>query len=804
MFKNYLKIALRNLFKAKGFSFINILGLAIGMICCILILLYVLDERSFDRHNENIDRIYRVILEQYDADGSQNRTWALVSPGYGSRLRDEFSAIEHAVRFWPWSFPVISYEGKKFVESAFTFAEPEVFDIFTLPFLSGDAKSALTEPNTLVLTSEAAQKYFGKSNPLGKTLNIKSRNFEQDFKVTGVIETIPKNSHFRFDFLASFSNWEKLVGDENMKFLGGDFNYATYVLLEKGTDVEQVSAQFPDFLGRNMAEVDGRKPFEKFRIVLQPLHEVYLHSDFDSEYAVTGDATHLTIFSTVAVLILIIACINFINLTTARSIRRAKEVGMRKVLGAFRSQLLGQFLGESATFAIFAMLLALVGIELLLPAFSDFTGKELTLITQNYNIFGWLIGIVLFVGLIGGGYPAFVLSKFRPICTLKSASLASGKKSHLRAGLIIFQLVVSITLIICVGVVNKQLHYLNSKELGFDKKQIISLPASQSMMENLASFKQQLTENPAISAVTASSRVPSGILGDALSARVFKSDHEVPAGFRLPFVRIDHDYFDLFDMEIIAGRTFSKEFSSDSSEAFILNETAIADLGWPSPQDAIGQPFFYGRSRGRIIGVVKDFHFESMHQKIKPMVFYISPFVRRISIKIALANLDQTLKFLREKWKIHRPDYPFTYFFIDERFEQRYQSEQKLGNLFRILSSLAIFIACLGLFGLATYMADQRTKEIGVRKVLGASVPNIFRLLANQFVKLALLANIFAWPLAAYFMQKWLDSFAYNTSLSWEVFFNAAGLALGFAVVTVSYQALKAAFTNPIEALRYE
>jgi putative ABC transport system permease protein len=805
MLKNYLKIAVRNLLNHKSYSFINITGLAMGMASCLMILLYVLDELSFDAYHEKAGRIYRVIIERFEEDGLNSRLWGPISPGYGPKLLSEFPQIQHATRFWMWTSPVLSHGDKKFVEEAFVFTEPAVFDIFTFPFIEGDSATALTEPNTIVLTENAAQKYFGRESPLGKTLAYQSGSTKEIFQITGVIKNVPKNSHFTFDFAAAFATWENIAGKEFMGFLGGDYNYPTYILLSENVQATDLAALFPAFIDRNMEEIHGRQPYAFHKIHLQPLRDVYLRSPVDGGYGPTGDIATVHIFAAVAFLILLIACINFINLATARSARRAREVGMRKVLGAFRCQLIKQFLGESFLLTTLALLLAVVVVESLLPAFNTFSGKVLALnYASDAGILFGLIAIALFVGIFAGSYPAIFLSRIQPARVLKGTQPAAADGSLFRSGLVVFQLAISIALIISVGMVKKQLDFLRNKKLGFNKEQIVSLPASREMIQKLEFLKHQLKQHPGIVNITASSRVPSGILNDALDARTFKEGEAVPVGFRLPFVRVDHDFFETFGMEIIAGRDFLRELSTDSSGAYIINETAATQLGWHNPEDAVGQELGYGQFDGRVIGVVKDFHFESLHLEIKPMLFHISQYLHRISVRIRTDDIPGTLAFLQEEWQRHRPDYPFSYYFIDERFNQRYENEEKLGKLFGVFSLLAIFIACLGLFRLAAFTAEQRTKEIGIRKVLGASIGGILALLSKNFVKLVVIANLIAWPVAWYAMNHWLQNFAYRVEIGWRMFALASCLALVIALVTVSMQAIKAALANPVESLRYE
>ena len=815
MFANYLKVAIRNLMKHKVYSLINIVGLATGMACCILILLYVRHELSYDDFHEHADRIFRVSREWLNQDGTSSLHLGHVAPPIAPLLENDFPEIEHAVRLTGGGRLLIGYDGKYFEEGDFFFADPEIFDVFTIQFVKGDPKTALANPNNVVITEEIAAKYFGEEDPLNKTINVDG---EGDLKVTGVMKRLPENSHFHVDFLASLKILEHIFGREAFEDWGSN-NFATYILLEPGTDASRFETQFPAFIDRHLTAArvreTGEAPAEKLSLTnilhLWRLTDIHLHSHLDSEIAPNSDIKNVYIFSSVAFFILLIACINFMNLATARSANRAKEVGLRKVVGAGRGRLIQQFLGESLILAFISLSLAVFLVSLLLTAFSNFTGKQLGLaLNQNFSIVAALAVIALFVGIIAGSYPAFFLSRMRPVFVLKAGKGDSqGGHGTLRKGLVVFQFAISIILIISVGIVNNQLEFCRTKDLGLNKEQLVVLPASDEMISRYAAFKSRLLDHPNITGVTASKRVPSARLLDSSGARIVDGEESEPINFRIANVRVDHDFIDVYGMQIVAGRNFSTQFPTDSTAAFILNETAAKRIGW-DPEEAVGKPFGYGDREGRIIGVVKDFHYESLHVPITPVVLLIRPDnFNSISIRIRQGHLDQaaaTIDFLQEIWQEYRPNFPFTYSFLDARYEQLYDSEHKLQQIFSAFSALGVFIGCLGLFGLASYTAQQRTREMGIRKTLGASVANLVVLQSGDFVRLVAVAILVSWPIGYFVMNRWLQDFAYRININSQLFtfILAAALALVIALLTVSTQAIKAAMTNPVDSLRYE
>lgn len=801
MFKNYFKISLRNLFKHRAYSFINISGLAVGIACCLLIFLFVRDELSYDTQHENADRIYRVTREWFDRNGVSTLHLARVAAPIAPALKNEFPEVLESVRFLSGDVTV-SYKENHFSEDNFCFVEPGVFDVFTFPLIKGDSRTALSEPFTVVLTEEMAEKYFGAEDPIGKVLRVENI---AELKVTGVLQNLPRNLHFHFGFLASFATLEAIMSPDTWTNWGFN-NYATYLLLSPNHNAANLTAKFPAFMDTYYKH-DASK---ESRLHLQRLTDIHLHSHLDSELGVNGDISDVYIFSVVALFVLLIACFNFTNLTVARAIKRAREIGVRKVVGAHRWQLIGQFLGESIMIAFIAVLLAAALVELALPAFNDFTEKELGFLAGNLiaPLIG-LIALALTVGIIAGSYPAFFLSAFRPAKVLKGETASGSSRPGLRKVLVVAQFAISIVLISGVLMIHRQLEYVQNKRLGFNKEQLLFFGPSTGRMGDFTSFRNQLLRHPGVRAVTASKFVPSQALVDNIDIQAEVGD-VLKTVNELALLAVDHQFFTTYGMEMAAGRAFSPDLASDSTEALIVNETAARTIGWKSPGEAVGKHFslesnFWGDRRGKVVGVVKDFHFESLHERISPMIFFISPRgYNRITVKIAAANIPETLEFIESVWQRFLPSQPFTYDFVDQRFAQLYRAEERLAQVVVFFASLAIFIACLGLLGLASFMAEQRTKEIGIRKILGATVAHVSLLLSKDFLKLVIIANLIAWPIAYFTMNRWLQNFAYRIEIEWWVFVLAGGLALLIALLTVSYQAIKAALANPVESLRYE
>ncbi|MCG8320758.1 MAG: ABC transporter permease [Cytophagales bacterium] len=804
MFKNYFKIAIRNILAQKVYSFINILGLSTGMAACILILLFVKDELSYDKYHKKSDRIVRVSRAWKNIDGETSLHLGQVAPPFAPLLKSDFEGIVlNAVRFLG-DDPLITYKETKIEEERFFFADHDVFEVFSWKLVKGDPATALKEPNSLVITQSTAEKYFGAADPIGKVLNYDNR---VDMKVTGVMEDVPHHSHFTLDFLCSFQTVEDFFGLENLMNNWGSNNYGTYLLLPEGYNYLDLQAQLGDFLNKHLQPGgNGRKPAEYNQLTLWPLTSIHLHSHLDSEMEANGDIAYVYTFTAIAFLILVIACINFMNLSTARSVKRAKEVGLRKVMGAYRGMLIRQFLVESVLFAVISLVLALAIVSSLLPWFNNFVQKDLSIsIANNLFVIYLLGGITLFVGIAAGSYPALFLSRFRPANILKGQNVRNKNGFNLRSVLVVVQFCISIVLIISVGVIQDQLQYMRAKPLGFNKDNLLILPMNNEIYNQYESIRGRLLQQPGINSVSITSRVPSGRLLDSQGAKAEIDGDMKAILFRIADVHVDHAFLGSFEVPFTAGRDFDINRASDSTESFILNKAAIKAIGWNSDDEAIGKAFHYGQRKGKVIGVVEDFHFESLHQEIAPIVFLISNGRSQgMALRINPAHQDETLAYLKEQWSYLRPGFPFTHYWVNERFSEQYNNEDRLASLVQYFSVLAIIIASLGLFGLASFTAEQRFKEIGVRKVMGASVSQILMLLTRGFTYLVIISFVIGCVLTRYVMESWLQNFAYQTALSLWPFLWGGGIAIFIAWLTVGYQSIKAASTNPIEALKHE
>jgi putative ABC transport system permease protein len=801
MFKNYFKVALRNILKHKAFSIINVTGLAIGIACCLLILLWIQDELSYDKFHENHDRIYRVTRQYFTDEGSVRWHFATTAYAIGPLLKNDFKEIVNMTRFLPMEKVLINIGEKYFEEEGIFFADKDVFDMFTFNMTGGDKTSLLDQPYTAVITGELADKYFGNAGePIGKILTAELFDQKCNLKITGVFKKFPHNSHFHPGILISMSTFEALTPEDPWIRTWSNNHYFCYILVPGNYNINRLEAQLDDFMTRH-----NPKDFSKTKLVLQKLEDIHLYSNLDNELEANGDIKNIFIFLTVAIFVLLIACFNYMNLTTAKSMKRACEVGIRKVLGADRKRLMYQFLSESIIMAILGLLTSLLLVELTLPYFEAFVKKEIAFnLVQNPLLLMGVVLLVVVVGLIGGSYPAVYLSSFNPIKIFFGSRAIKPGGFSLRTVLVIAQFSISIILIVGVFIINQQLKYTKNIRLGYDKDHIVILPSSPSIRENLESTKTQLLENPGILEVCASKTVPSERIldGDNAHAIINENTFEFP----IKILKIEPDFIPTYKMELAAGRNFSKQIKSDYDTAFILNEAAVKKIGWKNAREAIEKPFGFRnwRKQGKVIGVVKDLHFESLHQEITPFVMIMNPEMDVISVRIRHQDIESTLTFLRNKWSQYRPNYPFTYHFLDERFDTLYKAEQGQGVILKVFAFLAIFVACLGLFGLASFTTESRTKEIGVRKVLGASVSTIIMLLTKQYTRWVFLANLIALPIAYLAMNNWLQNFAYRISIGIDVFIFAGVLTLVIAFLTVSYQSIKTATANPVKALRYE
>ncbi len=804
MLKNYLIIACRNIVRQKAYSFINVFGLATGMAATILILLFVNHELSYDKYHENSDRIVRVTRAWKNIDGETSLHLGNVAPPFGPLLKNDFEGVVlNAVRFLNDN-PLITSKSNKFQENKFFFVDEDVFDVFSWNMITGDPATALKEPNSLVLTQSTAAKYFGDEDPMGKVLNYDNM---VDMKVTGIIEDVPDNSHFTFDVLCSFQTVEDFFGLENLMQNFGSNNYTTYLLLPENYDYKELQAQLGGFLNNHLQPAsNGTMPEVYNELTLWPVTSIHLHSHLDAEVEPNGNISYIYIFTAIAFLTLLIACINFMNLSTARSAKRAKEVGLRKVMGAIRSTLIRQFLVESVLFAIASLVVAMIAVHLILPWFNNFVQKELSLsVGDNLFILYLLVGVTLFVGFVAGSYPAVFLSRFQPAKVLKGQKKANKNGFNLRSILVVIQFCISIVLIISVGVIQDQLEFMRNKSVGFNKENLLVLPINDAIFERYESLRGQFLNQPGIQEASIASIVPSGRLLDSQGTQAEVDGEMKPIPFRIADVHVDHEFLSSFEVPLKAGRDFDINLASDSTESFVLNESAIKAVGWKSNEEAIGKGFKYGMRQGKIIGVVQDFHFESLHQEIAPIVFMISGGRNRsIVFRVKEGLKEKTMAYLEKQWSYLRPGFPFSSYWVDDRYYEQYTNEDRLANLIKYFSGLAIVIAALGLFGLASFTAEQRFKEIGVRKVLGASVRQILMLLTRGFTSLVVIGFVLACPIAWYFMDSWLENFAYSTEINLLIFLISGGLALLIAFLTVSYQSIKAASTNPIDALKYE
>lgn len=804
MFRNYIKTAWRNIRKNKLFSFINILGLSIGVATCFIIMLYVQDELSYDKFNKNADNIARVIFKADVNGGKINES--VTMPPVAAVMKKDFPEVQDATRLQAYGSSKILYKDKVFKDDKFAFADANFFSIFTLPMIEGDAKKALLQPHTLVITQSTAKKYFGNEGAIGKTVIVTSDN-DLPYTITGVIKDIPANSHFHFDMFGSMESFAPAKSDT---WMSGGFH--TYLLLKPGADLKKMEARFPamvkQYMGPQIQQQMGLS-LEQFTskgnslgFVLQPLTDIHLYGNTTNEFEPGGNASYVYIFGGVALFILVVACINFINLSTAGASKRAKEVGVRKVAGSGRFQLIKQFLSESILISFFALLIAFAIIELALPAFNNFSGKQLSFGMKP--ILGFA-GLGLTVGVLAGLYPAFYLSSFKPIAVLKGKFTGSRKSFGLRSSLVVFQFFISVALIIGTIVVYQQMKYIQSKDLGFDKEQLITIPNSYVLGSNEQIFKQQMLQDPRIVNATVSWYKPTGPsnYNNAL-AYPQGNDHQIVNGVDY---HVDENYIPTMGMKMISGRNFSPAFATDSL-GIILNETAAKALGWNN-ETALGKTVIRQNSgKGdnvpfHVIGVVKNFNFKSLHEAISPLYMTLQP-EGGLIFKIKTTDVEGLLATMKKQWDSYKTEEPFEYNFMDDLFNKTYLTEQKTGDILTLFSMFTIFVACLGLFGLATYTAEQRTKEIGIRKVLGASVNQVTQMLSKEFLKLVLIASLIAFPVAWWAMKKWLQSFAYRIDISWWVFAVAGLTALCIALITVSFQAIKAAVANPVKSLRTE
>ncbi len=818
MVGNYFKVTVRNLLKNKLFSITNIAGLGIGIACCLLILLFVNYEMSYEKWNPYADRIYRPHMDINF--GGSVMTAAVAGAPIAPDAAAELPEIENWCRFRDYGSYLVRVEGtgiSNFSEDAILTVDSTFFDLFPVKLLAGDKRTALTLPNTLVMSKSQALKYFGTvDQAMGKVLILEN---EEPWEVKGVYENIPPSTHFKADFLLSMNGNEEVANAPPL--WAANNNFHTYLLLKEGTDgkifeekfdalskqkMEETSSQL---LGMTLAEFEATGQYARYGV--QKMKDIHLHSDLQVELEPNGSFKYVLIFSAIALFVLLIACINFMNLTTAKSTQRSKEIGIRKVLGSNRQKLISQFFSETFIMTFLSVLLALSLAAIAMPWFNELTTRDISIPWTNASFWLVLIGGMIVVSLVAGSYPAIFLSSFDPIQSLQPARSKQGKHGRLRSSLVVFQFAIAITLIIGTMLIYNQLQFIQSKKLGFNKEQVIVIDDAYALEGNLNAFKQKILQEPTVSSATISSYlpIPSSRSNTTYSqSREFRQDHALNMQRWL----VDHDYLNTIGMTIKEGRYFDRAFPTDS-QAVILNEAAIKILGYTNP---VGKKIYglTGNLQGppapddfieyHIVGIVEDFHFESLRETIGPLGMFLGRSAGRLAIRYQAADSKNLLKTIEDSWNGMAPDQPFSYQFMDESFGRMYLAERRIGSIAMIFSILAIFVSCLGLFGLASFITEQRTKEIGIRKVLGASISGVVALLSKDFLKLVLISMVIAIPFAWWAMNNWLQDFAYRTNFKWQIFVLAGILALAIAFLTISFQSIKAALINPVDSIKSE
>lgn len=808
MLQNFFKVAFRNMVRHFSFSFINIAGLTLGLTACLLIGLFVWDEYQYDKAIPDGDRIYRIYNEYTNDEGSEDR--AAAPPMFATTLKGDFPEVEQTARvlMLPQNKTLFEAGSRKLYEESGYYVDSTFLDVFALPFKWGAALKALDDPAFIVLSEAMARRFFGNENPVGKQLLMD----KAPFVVKGVFVKDPK-FHLQFDYLVPMTAAQ--IPAERMQSWGWQQFY-NYAKLKKGTDAHGLEAKYQAVVSKK-SDAFTKENSSKNKPRLQALKDIHLYAaNFKFDVAQRGNITYVNALSLIAAFILLIACFNFINLATAKSLQRAKEVGVRKAIGAERKQLMLQFIGETVLFTFISILIAIGLALLVLPWLNEFTNKHISLALFVHPVTILLfIVLTLLVGIGAGFYPALVLSGFKPIKVLKSSFTGNeqrGKIPWLRHGLVVVQFALSVLLIISAIVVFKQVDYLHNKDLGFNKDQIMFFPMrGDNLFNNNETFKNELLQSPGVAAVS----IGYGFPGDAVAGDEIivprNGQQETQSATQL---MVDYDYIKTLGLQLVAGRDFSRAMGTDKDHAFIINEKAVAQLGFKTPQQALGQTLYWnpwGASNpdslkiGKVIGVVKDFHYKSLYDKVEVTVLQIFPDAAwKVAVKMKAANIGNTIDYVKKVWSKYSPEYPIEFKFLDNNFEEMYHAEDKLRTLLWIFTIIAVFVGCLGLFGLAAYTAERRKKEVGIRKVLGATTQGVVMLLSKDFMKLVAISLLVASPIAYYFMQRWLQDFAYRISIGWQVFAIAAFAAISIAFITVSFQAVKAALANPVKSLRTE
>ncbi|MFY0625257.1 MAG: FtsX-like permease family protein [Reichenbachiella sp.] len=817
MFKNHLKIGYRNLWKYKNATVINISGLALGMAAFILISLFIQDELNYDKHHENADNIYRVTVKNFTFDGSMSRHWAFASAGHASRLKEDYSFITHAVRFFVWAYPDLQHGDLKLPSQQVVFCDNDVFDIFSFPFLIGNKEQAFQDIYSIVLTEETAIRVFGndwkEKDILGTPVILSRDGNEGPFKVSGVIENMPEQQHFHFDYLAPIRFVESIMGEGEMNNVGGNYNWLTYLRIDPNTNMDEFHGLSDGFFDKYMDKTQNQLASERYKFAFQPLKDIHLHSNLESEIETNGSIQQIYIFGIVGVLLLIVACINYMNLATSHYSRRMKEVGVRKVVGASRSSLLAQFLTESLLITLLSTPVTVVLVIFGLPYINTFMDKNLIFdVIQNIELICALLLLTLLVSAAAGMYPALFLSRINALKSLKGESTMKSSKWNFRSWLVTFQFAVAIALIFSILVIESQMQFIQNSDPGYQKEHILNLNLSRNI-NNVDVFKRELLSIPDVENVTMSSRIPTGRLMDNMGSKFYKGDSLVPSNFRLPQISVDEYFLNTYDIELIAGEPFKKsqDMYIDSIGYYIINRKAAEAMGYQNPKDIIGAKLSYGPFNGNglkignIQGVVEDFHFESMHSPIVPMVMLkTNDNFREVSLKLKSHEITKTLESIESVYAKFDPETSPSYHFIDELFDLQYQNEERLGKMIKVFTFIAIFIGCLGLIGMVGFIIETKTKEIGIRKVLGASVQNIIQIISSHFFVLIMIAFTVAIPISFWYMSDWLEAFEYRTEISLTIIFLPLVFTFIFTAFTLGYQSFKASNANPVESLKAE
>ncbi|WP_370087168.1 ABC transporter permease [Ekhidna sp.] len=816
MFKNYFKIGLRNLWKYKSSTVINVIGLSTGIAAFVLIALFIKDELSYDRHHEHAENIYRVTVKNYTRDGDLSRQWAFASAGHASRLKEDYSEITHATRFYAWALPDLAYKDQTFRSEQVVFCDPDAFEIFDFEFLAGAEESVFPDIYSLVLTRATAIKIFGndweEKNIIGETVTLSRDDNEAPFKVTAVIEDMPAQQHFHFDYLAPIRFVEMIMGEDAANNVGGNYNWMTFIRTNPGADIPRLTQaaneEFWDkYIGQFDSGVDARNFYD---FEFQPLLDIHLKSNLEGEYETNGSIEQVYIFGIVGVLLLLIACVNYMNIATSHYSRRMKEVGVRKVIGAFKSSLIKQFLSESVLVVAVSLPLAIILILWALPYLNNFMDKELAFnpFIQTDIFFGLLI-LLITVGSLAGLYPALFLSKINLVQALKGEQSMNASKWNFRSFLVTFQYIVTIGLLFSIGVIESQMKFIQNSDPGFDRQYMVTLNLPRGDHNN-ETFRNELLKNPQIEKATFSSRIPTGRLADNWGSRFFKGDSAIATNFRLPVVTVDKYFLDTYGIDILAGENFRDGMETNLlpdtmvTGHYIINEAAAKALGFNDPTEIVGKKLGYGPSEGRIIGVMKDFHFESLHSPIVPTLFLTRDRYRRISLKLSSENLRETLNYIENVFAQFDSESDPNYRFVDDLFNEQYQKEERLGTMIKVFAAIAILISCLGLIGMVGFIIETKLKEIGVRKVLGASTQSIWLIISNRFLILIGVAFLIGLPVAYWFMSDWLEGFVYRTNISIMLVIMPAVIAVLLTLMAIAYQTLQATRVNPVECLKDE